>query len=196
MCLTRFFKHAGLFALCAVCTSLAGAQTNTPLIVKRDAPLHRNAHDQSETLVQLPAQSRVVPQGERQGAWVQVKTERGLSGWMRLFQLGHAPSATATHPTDATWVRGFSSWWGHSTAPSAQKPVATTTIGIRGLEVGDIARAQPNPAAVTQAEGQRVDAAQAQAFARRHALHARAIDPLPDTAPWPRPAAANREVAQ
>lgn len=171
------------------------AQTATPppLIVTRDAPLHRSANEQSEALTQLPAQSRVTAQGQRQGAWVQVKTEQGISGWLRLFQLGQIPSSTAPGQADSSWVRGFSSWLGGSTSNRAQ-PVATTTIGIRGLEASDIANAQPNPGAVTQAEHLRIDASQAQHFAQRSGLQRRAVDELPNTTP--QPGAMVRDMAQ
>jgi uncharacterized protein YgiM (DUF1202 family) len=193
MSIQLFLKHSICACFSLLCTSMLWAQTpNTQaLVVKRDASLHRNATEQSEALAQLPAQSRVTAQGQRQGAWVQVKTEQGISGWLQLFQLGQIPSKTTPNQGDSSWVRGFSSWWGNP-APRNTQSVATTTIGIRGLEASDIAKAQPDPAAVTQAENQRVDTAQAQSFAQRNGLQARHVEDLPDTNP--RPHAPTKEV--
>lgn len=170
--------------VCIVLSASVWAQTTAtpaPLLVKRDAPLYKTANEQSEAVTQLPAQTRVTAQGQRQGAWVQVKTEQGISGWLRLFQLGQIPSNTAANQPDG-WTRGFGSWWGTPTA-NRNQAVATSTIGIRGLEASDIAKAQPNPAAVTQAEGQRVDAPQAQQFAQRSGLQSRQVADLPNTSP-------------
>ena len=60
---------------------------------------------------------------------------------------------------------------------------ATATIGIRGLGAEDITNAQPNPEAVTRAEGLRQSAVQARQFGAGAALVALAIEPLPVPAP-------------
>ncbi len=183
-----FFLKRGISAgICIAFSASLWAQTtpapaSAPLIVKRDAPLYKTATEQSEALTQLAAQTRVTAQGQRQGAWVQVKTEQGISGWLRLFQLGQLPSHTTGNQGDG-WIRGFGTWWGTPTAPRNPSIVATTTIGIRGLEASDIAKAHPDPVAVTQAEGQRVDAAQAQHFAQRNGLQSRQVADLPNTSP-------------
>ncbi len=65
---------------------------------------------------------------------------------------------------------------------------ATATVGIRGLSAEDIANAQPNPAAVTQAEKMRLSADQARQFASAAPLKPRSVEALPEP---PRPASGN-----
>ena len=65
---------------------------------------------------------------------------------------------------------------------------ATATVGIRGLSAEDIANAQPNPAAVTQAEKMRLSADQARQFASTAPLKPRSVEALPEP---PRPASGN-----
>ena len=57
----------------------------------------------------------------------------------------------------------------------ANTTTATSTVGIRGLDAEDIAKAQPNPAAVGRVEGMRVNADQARQFASSASLQARDV---------------------
>ncbi len=67
-----------------------------------------------------------------------------------MFDLGPQSGAAPTSGNSATsGIRGLGSLFGNN---SGSTTTATSTVGIRGLGAEDIAKAQPNPAAVTQAE--------------------------------------------
>ncbi len=147
------------------------AQTAQPMTVKRNADLKKSPEPTAETVVPLPANQVVSHAGERRGAWMQVRTDGGKQGWMRLFDLSAAPvAATGGDGSSAPALGGLF---------AANKPrTATATLGIRGLDANDIAQAQPNPGAVTQGEKLRATEAQARQFAQRSGLSPKPVDDL------------------
>lgn len=178
--------RAGL--LCLVSALAFGplhAQTSQTLIVKRDTDLRQNPADNSTTVTRLSAQTAATGTGERQGGWTRIRLGNGTTGWVRLFEVSLTSSAPATGASAApsaaagsatpNFLRGLGSMF----APGP-KPVATSTLGIRGLDANDLASAQPNPAAVAQGERLRTSASDAQQFAQRAGLQARTVDDLPD----------------
>lgn len=175
--------RAGL--LCLVSALAFGplhAQTSQPLIVKRDTDLRQNPSADSTAVTRLSAQTAATGTGERQGGWTRIRLGNGTTGWVRLFEVSLTSSAPATAAASApagaatpNFLRGLGSMF----APGP-KPVATSTLGIRGLDANDLASAQPNPAAVAQGERLRSSAHDAQQFAQRAGLQARAVDDLPD----------------
>jgi hypothetical protein len=75
-------------------------------------------------------------------------------------------------------LRGISNFFsrgGTQQASSGQ----TSTVGIRGLGAEDLARSQPNLAAVAQAEGLRLTGDQARSFARDARLATQSVEALP-----------------
>lgn len=161
----------------AMSLGAAFAQTSQALIVKRDTEMRRTPDDQAASVTRLTANASVASTGERQGAWMKVKTSGGATGWLRLFDLATAQPANAADAS--TSGSGLMRGLGGMFAPSGGKPVATSTLGIRGLDSDDIASASPNPAAVTQGEKLRASSAQAQQFARSAGLQQRQVDDLP-----------------
>lgn len=167
----------GKWALCLASLLVSGgllAQTAQPMTVKRNADLKKSPEPTAETVVPLPANQVVSHAGERRGAWMQVRTDGGKQGWMRLFDLSAAPVAASGGDGGSTPALGG--------LFAANKPRAgTATLGIRGLDANDIAQAQPNPGAVTQGEKLRASEAQARQFAQRSGLSPRPVDDLPAT---------------
>jgi hypothetical protein len=155
---------------------LVQAQTE-PLLVKRPAELREAPGDSSRSLAALAARTLVTRSGARQGAWIQVRTPEGASGWVHMFDVGSAASA-APAGAGANALRGLTSFFNKGSAQGGTV-TATSTVGIRGLGAEDLARAQPNPAAVVQAEGLRQDADQARQFSVSAALSSRMVEPLP-----------------
>jgi hypothetical protein len=176
MILSKFNRLHGLVS----CVLLLGgglveAQTEA-LLVKRAAELREAPGDSSRSLAALAARTPVTRSGARQGAWIQVRTPEGASGWVHMFDVGSAASA-APAGAGASALRGLTSFFNKG---SAQGTVtATSTVGIRGLGAEDLARAQPDPAAVMLAEALRQDADQARQFAVDAALGSRVVEPLP-----------------
>lgn len=160
--------------------------------VRRATELREVPEEGARSLQALAPPVNVTRLPERQGPWTRVRTAQGQTGWVKLFDLGGAVEAAGTGGTAGiNALRGLTSLLGRGN----EAPAATTasTMGIRGLGAEDIARAQPNPKALTQAEQLRVDAAQAQRFAAEAALAARTVAPLPEPTP---PAPAGGEMVR
>ncbi len=168
----------------------AWAQTGAAF-VQRAAELRDQPNATATSLAALPVQTFVNRLGERQGSWVRVQTLTGAVGWVHLFDLGSAQAPAATQGTAghtaASTLRGVSGFFTKGSAPAPLAHASTSTLGIRGLGAEEIARAQPNLAAVSAMEAQRQSEAQARQFAGQAAWTSVAVDPLP--AP-PRPGAA------
>ena len=175
------FLRPLLIAAWLVCCPLAALAQNDALVTKRPTTLRDAPADTAGTLANLPAQTALTRLPARQGAYVQVRTASGATGWMHLFDVS-SPAETSSLAATATGaLRGLSSLFGRSTTSTTNAP--TATVGIRGLGAEDIANAQPNTAALAQMEAQRQDATQARNFAISAALQVQTVEPLPIPAP-------------
>lgn len=150
--------------------------------IKRATELREAPGDQAASRGALAADSSVARTGDRKGSWVKVRTPQGTEGWVHMFDLGSQP-ATASSNSTASGLRSVGGLFGGGSTTTA-----TATVGIRGLSAEDIANAQPNPAAVTQAEKMRLSADQARQFASSAPLKPRSVEALPEP---PRPASGN-----
>lgn len=159
-------------------SALAHAQPES-VLVKRTTELREAPGETSRSVAPLAARTPVTRAGARQGAWIQVRTAEGASGWVHMFDV--APASSAAAPSaGANALRGLTSFFNKGGATTA-----TSTVGIRGLDAEDLARAQPNMAAVAQADTLRMDTDQARRFASAAALRSRPVDALPEPAPAP-----------
>lgn len=157
-------------------SALAHAQPES-VLVKRTTELREAPGEASRSVAPLAARTPVTRAGARQGAWIQVRTAEGASGWVHMFDV--APASSAAAPSaGANALRGLTSFFNKGGATTA-----TSTVGIRGLGAEDLARAQPNMAAVAQADTLRMDTDQARQFASAAALRSRPVDALPEPAP-------------
>jgi opacity protein-like surface antigen len=164
----------------ALCLGLAQAQSDNT-IVKRNTELREAPGDQSRSLGPLAAKAPLTRLPQRQGAWIQVRTEKGAIGWLHMFDITTVGSASASSGGGSNVLRGFTGLFGGgSTQP--RNSGTTATIGIRGLDSEDIANAQPNPRAVAQVEALRVDEQQAKAFGLQAQLVTRNVEALPTAA--------------
>jgi hypothetical protein len=166
-----------------LCGSLQ-AQQGEAAAMKRATELRDAPADSGRSLASLPQQEPVTRLGERQGAWIQVQTRAGVSGWVHMFDVGPAGSAGSAAGNVASsagnavtgGLRGLTSMLrGSPQAPT----VATSTIGIRGLGAEDLARAQPNVQAVGQMDQLRQGENEARAFAAEASLAAAVVPELP-----------------
>ncbi|MCZ8257930.1 MAG: SH3 domain-containing protein [Polaromonas sp.] len=154
-------------------------------LIKREAQLRDAPGDASRSLAPLPVQTPVTRLGDRQGAWIKVRTADGATGWVHMFDITSASAQSGGSGAGA--LRSLSSFFNKGSAQAPGSTVSTSTVGIRGLGAEDLANAMPNLAAVAQADGNRVNAAQARQFAGSASLNSRQVEPLPVPAP---PAAA------
>lgn len=153
---------------------LSHAQSDVA-IAKRATDLRDTPGDAGRKIRPLAASTPLLRLGPRQGPWVQVRTERGDTGWLHMFDVGAAGGASQGGV--GTDLRNLSTPFQRN-RPSATV-TATSTVGIRGLGEEDLARAQPNPKAVMQMEALRTDAGAARQFARHAALAPRSVGELP-----------------
>ena len=177
---------SGIALAALAAAQLAYGQTDV-LTVKRPTELRDGPGESSRTLGALAVQTPVTRLPARQGPWIEVRTAQGVNGWIHMFDVGTAPPAQGGN-TAAGALRGLTGFFGKGTAQPATTS-GTSTIGIRGLGAEDIAKAQPNLAAVAQAEAMRVDTSGARGFGAVAALSPQTVAPLPVPGP-PAPAAA------
>lgn len=179
----NFSRKFQCWAACLLlaCTGSLQAQTDA-LQVKRPADLRDGPSATARSLAVLPAQTPVTRLPARQGAWMQVKTEAGQSGWVHMFDVGIATQQSSVGSATTGALRGLTNFFNRGSAQSGNT-TATSTIGIRGLGAEDIANAQPNLTALAQAEALRVDSTQARRFATEAPLAARSIELLPEPPP-------------
>lgn len=174
---------AGLLAIALL--GSAPAQAQEAAVIKRATELRDAPSESGRSLAPLPASTTVTRTAERKGAWTRVSTAQGASGWVHMFDL--APQSGAATASNSGATGGLRSVGGLFGANSGSTTTATSTIGIRGLGAEDIANAQPNPGAVGQAEGMRVNADQARQFAQNAALQPRSVPALAAPARAPSP---------
>ena len=187
MILSKSKMQAGMViaALLAFSAAAQAQPQGEAVLVKREAQLRDAPGDSARSLAPLPVQTSVTRLGERQGAWIKVRTADGTSGWVHMFDVTSASAPSGGAAGGA--LRSLSSFFNKGSAQAPSSNVSTSTVGIRGLGAEDLANAQPNMAAVAQADANRVNAAQARQFAGGASLSSRQVEPLPVPAP---PAAA------
>lgn len=144
------------------------------VIIKRAAQLRETPGDASRSLATLTVQTSLTRLGDRQGAWIKVRMADGTNGWVHMFDIT-SPAASTQGSAGTGALRSLSSFFDRSGGST----VSTATVGIRGLGAEDLANAQPNLAALAQADEARVDAVQARQFANVSALAFRQVEPLP-----------------
>ncbi|OOG41053.1 SH3 domain-containing protein [Polaromonas sp. A23] len=185
MILSKFNRFSRLgTGLLLLGSALAYAQSESVLI-KRAAELREAPGENSRSLAALAVRTPVTRSGARQGAWIQVRTAEGASGWVHMFDVASTTGTVSSAGTGA--LRGLTSFFNKGSAQGGTT-TATSTVGIRGLGAEDLARAQPDMAAVAQADGLRQDADQARQFAAGAALSSRTVEALPTPAPVQAPA--------
>jgi hypothetical protein len=167
-----------LMAASLVFSAAAQAQPQgEAVLIKREAQLRDAPGDSARSLAPLPVQTSVTRLGDRQGAWIKVRTADGTSGWVHMFDVTSASAPSGGAAGGA--LRSLSSFFNKGSAQAPSSSVSTSTVGIRGLGAEDLANAQPNMAAVAQADANRVNAAQARQFAGGASLSSRQVEPLP-----------------
>ncbi|MBC5765289.1 SH3 domain-containing protein [Ramlibacter albus] len=185
-------RLGALAATLLLACGLAAAQSpGEPALIKRATELRDAPGESGRSLGALPAQSTVTRLEQRQGPWVQVRNAAGATGWVHLFDIAPTTGAQAPQgtqgPSAGGLMRGVTGMFARP--QQQQMTTSTSTIGIRGLGAEDIAKAQPNTAAVAQMEAQRANEGQAREFASRAQLRSENVEPLP--APRRAPGTAN-----
>lgn len=155
---------------------LAGVAQAEPALTVRATDLQAQAQSDSAVVASLPENARVEVLG-RKGAWSQVRTAAGQSGWVRM--LGLKPETGTVAPQPGGGPLGAV---GSLLSAGRSTNTATVTTGVRGLSEEDLQRAQANPAELDKAQRLRADRGAAQDFARRSKLAPANVDELGEPA--------------
>ena len=170
----------GLALLAALLAGPAGAQQGEPAMMKRAGELRGTPGDAGRPLATLAAQEPITRLADRQGPWIQVQTRSGAVGWVHMFDVGPAGASDGAASGGNAVTGGLRGITSLLRGGSSQAPrVATATIGIRGLDAEDLARAQPNLPAVGQMEKLRQGENGAREFAAGASLAAATVPALP-----------------
>jgi len=177
-------RHAqlaiGVILLCSTTVWAQSTAQGETVLIKRAAQLREQPSESSRSIMPLALQTSVVRLGEKQGAWIKVSAPDNTLGWVHMFDVtAPGSSAAATGNMGASALRGITSFFNRGSAQAPGSNVATSTLGIRGLGAENLNNAQPNVAAVSQAETFRIDATQARQFGSAASLVTHVIDPLP-----------------
>ncbi len=198
MILSKFTQRTGLgMAISVGCLLMANgaalAQTEV-VVIKRPAQLRDAPGEAARALAALPVQTPVTRLGDRQGPWIKVRMADGAQGWIHMFDVSAvgAQAGAGTGNAGTSALRSISGFFNKGSTQAQGGAVATSTLGIRGLGAENLASAQPNVAALAQADALRQDAAQARQFASLSALASRPVEALPAPAA---PPAANTGAA-
>ena len=152
-------KKLSLILLCASSLALAAPGSVTRATDLKDKPFLDAA-----TLSKLSS-GTVVDIQKRQGAWAQVRSPDGKTGWVKILNLRSA----ATSSSGATAVNQVLN------VARTGSSGSTVTTGVKGLSAEQIRNAKPNPQEVERMKGYGVSGAQAQQFARSSRLTTRSV---------------------
>ena len=185
MILSKFKQRIGLgmaigLGSLLMASGSALAQTEV-VVIKRPAELRDAPGDAARALVALPLQTALTRLGDRQGPWIKVRMADGAQGWIHMFDVtsSSALPGAGTGNAGTSALRSISSFFNKGSTQAQGGTVATSTLGIRGLGAENLASAQPNVAALAQADALRQDAAQAMRFASVSALASQPVEALP-----------------
>lgn len=158
---------------------LAGAAHAETALTIRSTELQSQPQSDAATVATLGENTKVEVL-VRKGAWSQVKTAAGQTGWVRMLSLKpegapqQAPAVSGANPIGAL---------GGLLSAGRTSNTATVTTGVRGLSEEDLQNAQANPAEVEKMQRYSADKQAAQAFADRSKLAPVTLDYLPDPGP-------------
>ena len=140
---TRFMRLPFVVTLAMPIVTFAGGTA----IVKQTAEVRASPSSNAQQVTQAPVneQLEVV---DRRGAWYEVNSSSGWRGWIRL---------AAIRLTSLTQKKSGTS------ASGLFEPAAT--VGVRGLDEGSLARAQPDYAALQRLRAYRASPQDADRFA-------------------------------
>ena len=141
--------------------------------VARDTGLMEQSQSDAAQIGSLSAGAKVDVQ-RRVGAWSEVKTTDGKSGWVRMMALKFD-----AEDTPASGKRSGFGALGELISAGRTSNSATVTTGVRGLTEEDLQNAEANPAELDKAKRFSVDAQAAKKFASGAKLSANKVEYLP-----------------
>lgn len=173
----------GLALLLVACAAQA-----EPALTSRATDLLAQPQSDAGKLASLAENDRVEVL-RRSGAWSQVKSGAGQSGWVRMMHLkpasAAAPAGAAANPAGA-----LANLLGSGRSANN----ATVTTGVRGLTKEELQNARANPEEFKKMQRYAVAGDAGQAFARRSKLAPAQLGYFEDAGPAAAPSPANDMV--
>ncbi|HYD80632.1 MAG TPA: hypothetical protein VEC06_12555 [Paucimonas sp.] len=170
----RRFTSLGALALL-----LASAAQAEPAVTTRATDLLAQAFSDAATVASLAADTKVEVL-RRNGAWSEVKTAAGQTGWVRMLALKFGDGSAKPAAGQAANPLGALNALVSAGRTSNN---ATVTTGVRGLDAEDLQNAQANPEELKKLRKFAADKPAAQAFARQAKLEANQVEYLPPPGP-------------
>jgi len=163
----------------------AGIVQAEPALTGRATELMAQAQSDAAVVASLPENTRVEVLG-RKGAWSEVRTASGQSGWLRMAML--KPTNAAAAPSSSNAIGTLQ----NLLSSGRTSNTATVTTGVRGLSEKDLQNAQANPAELEKMQQFAVDRRTAAGFAQRNRLVPQSLEELP--APTAAPAQSDNHM--
>jgi hypothetical protein len=137
-----------------------------PAVTVRSTELKAQPMSDAATIATLPEKTKIETL-KRQGAWIQVKSIEGKTGWVRMLSVRLGDS-------EAPKSDGLGGLLSKRNASSS----GTVTTGVRGLSEEEITATHPNPSEVEKMESFTVNKSQGQKFAASGKLKSQNVDYL------------------
>ena len=165
-------RHFTIISSCL----LLGALVASPLALAEPASLLKPTELRSQpqntaSVVDTLQTKDSVDITARKGAWANVKTSAGKSGWVRMLNL-----RTGSGQRGDAGIGALASVF--KTGSSGN----TVSTGVKGLSAEQLQNATPNPAEVQRLNTYAVKVADARSFAKQGKLAVKQVEPLPETA--------------
>lgn len=138
-----------------------------PGSVTRNTDLKDKPFLDATTTVQLSAGSAVDIQ-KRQGAWMQVKTREGKTGWVKLLNIRSGAAASGS-------VLGLASIGQLANVAKTGSSGNTVTTGVKGLSAEQMMNARANPEELARLQNLSVSSTDAHKYATQAKLTAQKI---------------------
>lgn len=162
--------------------AIGSAHAETALTI-RATDLQALAQSDAATLASLPENTKVDVL-RRVGAWDEVKTATGQTGWVRMLNLRFDVSTTSKGNGASGSLNALSGLL--STGRTSN--TATVTTGVRGLTEEDLKNATANPAELEKMQRFATDKTSAEKFAQHSKLSATKVDYLQESTATTAPA--------
>lgn len=161
----RVWQHILAATLATLSAALMAGESG---VVIKSSELKSKPFNDASNIAILEASSSV-DIISRQGAWMQVKSGRGSSGWVRMFNIRTEASNTSA---DAGMDKLGKLY---KTGSSG----STVTTGVKGLSAEDLKQAQPNQAELQKLNNYRSNSNDARQFAQQGKLSSQPAEYLP-----------------
>ncbi|PRC92718.1 SH3 domain-containing protein [Solimicrobium silvestre] len=159
----NMFGSLSCALLCLLVASLLHAE---PAQTVRNTDLQAQSQSDAQVLAALPINTRLDVL-LRRGAWSQVKTNAGQTGWVRMLSLRFDTSGSAADTgSSSNPLSALTSLF--STGRTSN--TGTVTTGVKGLGEEDLKNAQENPGEMHKMQKLAVDKKTAKDFAQRSKL--------------------------